>query len=127
MRLLDGYEDFKLRTLARVPGCLGKALFMRGCRGSEGYSHWGMLDAYGKVQGSKILRRIDREIHLEVLRRPMDELLNEMQVSPETLNPSSMSASESLDAAVLGAVGSKHLRFVCETLGSMAAYESRLA
>jgi len=127
MRLLDGYEDFKVRTLARIPGCLAKALFMRQCRREEGYSHWGMLNAYGEVQGSRILRRIDREIHIEVLRRPMDELLNEMQVNAEGLNPSSLSAPESSDAAVLGAVGSRHLHFVCETLGSMVAYENQLA
>lgn len=127
MRLLDGYEDFKMRTLARIPGCLGKALFMRQCRSSEGYSHWGMLTAYGQVQGSKILRRIDREIHLEILRRPMDELLNEMQVNAESLNPSSLSASEYSDSAVLGTVGSRHLHLVCETLESMVAYENQLA
>jgi hypothetical protein len=125
MRLLDGYEDFKVRTLARIPGCLGKAIFMRQCRNSEGYSHWGMLNAYGQVQGSKILRRIDREIHIEVLRRPMDELMNEMQVNAESLKPSSLPASS--DTAVLGTVGSRHLHFVCETLDSMVAYENQLA
>ena len=105
MRLLDGYEDFRVRTLARIPGCLAKALFMRKCRGSGGYSHWGMLNAYGEVQGCKILRHIDREIHIEVLRRPIDELLNEMQVNAETLDTSSLSASESSDIAVLGTAG----------------------
>jgi hypothetical protein len=126
MRLLDGYEDFKVRTLAKVPGRLGKALFMRQVRHSEGYSHWGMLNAYGNVQGTKILRRIDREIHLEVLRAPMDELLSEMQVDVENLTPS-LSSSEPSDAAVLGTVGSRHLQLVCETLGSMASYENRTA
>lgn len=126
MRLLDGYEDFKVRTLAMVPGRLGKALFMRQCRRSEGYSHWGMLNLYGEVQGAKILRSIDREIHLEVLRASMDELLSEMQVSDENLNLLSLS-SESSDPAVIGPVGTKHLQFVCETLGSMAAFENQVA
>jgi hypothetical protein len=127
MRLLDGYEDFKVRTLAMVPGRLGKALFMRQCRRSEGYSHWGMLNVYGEVQGARILRRIDREIHLEVLRAPMDELLDEMQVNAENLNLSSLTSSESSDPTVIGTVGSKHLQFVCETLGSMAAFENQVA
>jgi hypothetical protein len=127
MRLLDGYEDFKVRTLARIPGRLGKALFMRQCRRSEGYSHWGMLNAFGEVQGSRILRRIDRELHLELLRAPMDELWNEMQVNEENLNPSSLSASQSSDPAVLGTVGSRHLQFVCETLDSMVSYENQIA
>ena len=127
MRLLDGYEDFKVRTLSRIPGRLGKALFMRECRRSEGYSHWGMLNTYGEVQGSRVLRRIDREIHMEVLRAPMDELLSEMQVSPENLNTSSLPTSESSDAAVLGTVGSMHLQFVCETLDSMASCENQIA
>jgi hypothetical protein len=125
MRLLDGYEDFKARTLAKVPGRLGKALFMRGCRRSEGYSHWGMLNAYGEVQGRRILRRIDHEIHLEVLRAPMDELLNEMLINAEDPNCSSLPPSGSSDIAVLGTVGSRHLQFVCETLGSMVSYENR--
>jgi hypothetical protein len=127
MRLLDGYEDFKVRTLAKVPGRLGKALFMRQCRRPEGYSHWGMLNAYGEVQGVKILRRIDREIHFEVLRAPMDELLSEMQIDAEDPVPSSVPAPEPSDTAVLGTVASRHLRFVCETLGSMASYENRIA
>ncbi len=125
MRLLDGYEDFKVRTLAKIPGRLGKALFMRECRRSEGYSHWGMLNAYGEVQGRRILRRIDHEIHLEVLRAPMDELLNEMLINAEDLNFSSLSPSGSSDTAVLGTVGSRHLQFVCETLGSMASCENQ--
>ena len=127
MRLLDGYEDFKVRTLAKVPGRLGKALFMRECRRSGAYSHWGMLNTYGEVQGSRILRRIDREIHLEVLRAPMDELLSEMQVNAENLNTSSPSTSEPFDTAVLGTVGSMHLQFVCETLDSMVSYENQIA
>lgn len=127
MRLLDGYEDFKVRTLARISGRLGKALFMRQCRRFDGYSHWGMLNTYGEVQGSRILRRIDRELHLEVLRTPMDELLTEMQVNDENLNLSSLSASKSSDAEVLGTVGSRHLKFVCETLESMVSYENRVA
>lgn len=126
MRLLDGYEDFKIRTLAKVPGRLGKALFMRKCRRcSEGYSHWGMLNAYGEIQGARILRQIDREIHLEVLRTPMEELLIEMEINTEDLNPSSLSASEPSDAEVLGTLGSRHLQFVCETLGSMVSYENQ--
>jgi hypothetical protein len=125
MRLLNGYEDFKSRTLARISGRLGKALFMRQCRRPAGYSHWGMLNAYGEVQGSGILRRIDREIHLEVLRAPMDELLSEMQVDPDVLNRESLAACG--DNAVIGTVGQKHLEFVCETLGAMASYENRVA
>jgi hypothetical protein len=125
MRLLDGYEDFKVRTLSRIPGRLGKALFMRQCRRSEGYSHWGMLNTYGEVQGSKILLRIDRELHLEVLRAPMDELLDEMRVNAEDLSPSSLLASKSSDATVLGTVSSTHLQLVGETLGSMIAYENQ--
>jgi len=127
MRLLDGYEDFKVRTLARIPGRLGKALFMRQCRRPEGYMHWGMLNAYGEVQGSRILHRIDRELHLEVLRAPMDELLNEMQVNAEDSSPSLLSAPKSSDIAVLGTVGSRHLQFVCETLGSMVSCENQVA
>jgi len=127
MRLLDGYEDFKVRTLARVPGRLGKALFMRRCRRPEGYSHWGMLNAYGQVNGSRILRRIDREIHLEVLCTPMDELLNEMQRNEENLIPSLLGEPQPPDVAVLGTVGSKHMQFVCETLGSMVSYENQCA
>ena len=106
---------------------MGKALFMRQCRRLKGYSHWGMLNAYGEIQGSGILRRIDREIHLEVLRSPMDELLNEMQVNAEDLKLSSLPAPESSDKEVLGTVGSKHLHFVCETLGSMVSYENQSA
>jgi hypothetical protein len=127
MRLLDGSEDFKIRTLAKIPGRLGKALFMRKCRRSEGYSHWGMLNAYGEIQGARILRQIDREIHLEVLRTPMEELLIEMQVNAEDLNPSSLPVSEPSDAEVFGALGSRHLQFVCETLGSMVSYENQVA
>jgi hypothetical protein len=127
MRLLDGYQDFKVRTLSMIPGRLGKALFMRQCRRAEGYSHWGMLNTYGEIQGSKILRHIDREIHLEVLRAPMDELLSEMLVNTEDLNPSSLSTSEPSDTAVLGTVGSMHLQFVCETLGSMVSRENLVA
>ena len=127
MRLLDGYEDFKIRTLARIPGRLGKALFMRQCRRAEGYSHWGMLNAYGEVQGARILRQIDRELHLEVLRTPMDELLNEMHIDAENLKPSSLPASEPFDTAILGTAGSRHLQLVCATLDSMASYENQVA
>lgn len=125
MRLLGAYEDFKLRTLAKIPGLLGKAFFMRQCREMKGYRHWGMANTYGQVQGSKILRQIDHEIHLELLRTPLDELLGEMNTNPEV--PAPLSASDKVDAVVLGEVGSRHLQFVCDTLNSMAASGHRNA
>jgi hypothetical protein len=126
MKLLGGYEDFKQRTLAKVPGRLGKALFMRQCRSPRGHEHWGMMNAYGEAEGMRILGRIDRETHREVLRAPMDELLYEAEVlgpdweaAPTLVSPA--------DAEVLGKAGAMHWKLVCETLNAMAAFDDLVA
>ena len=100
---------------------------MRQCRRSKGYLHWGMINAYGEIHGSGILRRIDREIHLEVLRSPVNELLNEMQMNAVDLNPASLSSRRVPTPRFWEQPGREHLQFVCETLGSMVSYENRFA
>lgn len=80
MTFLSAYEDFMLRTLARVEGAFEKLSYLVSLRRPGGaYSHWGMSRTYGSTQASEAIGHAHTQVWLEVLRKPLPALLAESQ------------------------------------------------
>jgi hypothetical protein len=82
MTLLSVYEDFVVRTLASLPGSLGKLVYLASLRDDAGdYCHWGMSRTFGQGSASAALAEAHTEAWLEVLRTPIPTLFAETQDS----------------------------------------------
>ena len=80
MVLLSAYDDFVLRTLASVPGLLGKLAYIGRLRTDEGtYSHWGLAQVYGEPTAGRALAQAHTQAWMEVLRAPLPSLWEELQ------------------------------------------------
>jgi hypothetical protein len=78
--ILQPAEDFSGRTLAAVPGVLGKLEYVTGLRGtSETYSHWGLTRSYGEATANQTIAGAHADIFIEVLRTPLSQLAEEVR------------------------------------------------
>jgi hypothetical protein len=75
--LLSIKDDFVTRTLANVPGMLGKLNYLAGLRENGRYVHWGLTRAFGEETTQRALADIHRGLFLQVLRTPLRRLLED--------------------------------------------------
>ena len=78
MALLSIKEDFLQRTLANVPGILGKLTYVSELRENNRYVHWGLAQIYGEEATQRALREVHRALFLQVLRTPLRQLVEDV-------------------------------------------------
>ncbi len=79
MRLLSAAEDLAIRTLENIDGSLGKLLYLGNLRGPDGrYCHWGLEQVHGEMESQVAARNAHAAALTEVLRKPIQELWNEV-------------------------------------------------
>lgn len=82
--ILSPAEDFCDRTLAAVPGVLGKLEYVSGLRSSSGtYSHWGLSRSYGEAAANQTVAGAHADLFIELLRTPLSKLADEVQRQAE--------------------------------------------
>ncbi len=79
MLLLSAVDDFVTRSLAAVPGKLGKLIYLSSLRKSGDYFHWGLIRSHGTLSATKAMAETHTSVWLEVLRTPLPQLNSEMQ------------------------------------------------
>ena len=79
MLLLSAVEDFVSRSLAAVPGKLGKLIYLGSLRKSGQYFHWGLIRSHGSLPATKAMAETHTSVWLELLRTPLPQLDTEMQ------------------------------------------------
>ena len=79
--LISALEDLKLRTLARLPGAVGRFLYVAGLHSGDGYEHWGLQRSYGEAAACQALASAHSEVLVELLRTPLRELSHESDES----------------------------------------------
>jgi hypothetical protein len=80
MELLESLDNFIKRTLAVVPGLWHKLAYLGGLRKESGeYDHWGLSKRYGDEATKNALGSAHEQVFVEVLRKPMNKLLNEVR------------------------------------------------
>jgi hypothetical protein len=83
MLLLSAVEDFVTRSLAAVPGKLGKLIYLSSLRKSGQYFHWGLIRSHGSSSATKAMEETHTSVWLEVLRTPLPQLNIEVQTWTE--------------------------------------------
>jgi len=77
MTLLAIKDDLFERTLANIPGVLGKLGYIAELRGEEKYVHWGLARVYGEEALQRAMAEVHRGLFLQVLRTPLRQLLDD--------------------------------------------------
>jgi len=75
--LLAIKDDFIERTLAKVPGVLGKLGYLAELRDNGRYVHWGLERIYGEKGMQRTLGDVHRSLFLQVLRTPLRQLMED--------------------------------------------------
>lgn len=78
MTLLAIKDDFFARTLALIPGLLGKLGYVAELREEGRYLHWGLERVYGEEALQRTLADVHRSVFLQVLRTPLRQLLEDV-------------------------------------------------
>lgn len=81
MTLLPIKDDLLERTLASIPGILGKLNYVADLRESGRYAHWGLARTYGEEALQRTMGEIHRALFLQVLRTPLRQLLEDVRRS----------------------------------------------
>src|SRR5438270_15101 len=127
MELLESLDNFIKRTLAVVPGLWHKLAYLGGLRKESGdYDHWGLSKRYGNEATKNALVAAHEEVFLEVLRKPLGNLLNEAE---ENAGEKDLPPAEYVDElwlsrkpmtpAELGGGSYKHFEVTLKTLKSL--------
>jgi hypothetical protein len=78
LTLLAIKDDFSRRTLANVPGVLGKLGYVAELRQNGRYAHWGLERIYGEEGTQRAIAEVHRGLFLQVLRTPLRRLLEDV-------------------------------------------------
>ena len=78
MTLLAIKDDFLDRSLARIPGLLGKLDYVAQLRVEGRYVHWGLERIYGEETTQRTLAEVHRNLFLQILRTPLRRLLEDV-------------------------------------------------
>ncbi len=128
MSLYSAADDFALKTLASVPGVLGKLKYVSSLRRLDGsYHHWGLERSFGERSAREAIESHHRELLLKILRMPVKDVLEDAIVSasaaemgvPEYVAVLRLEADQLVPADVAG--GSvRHFTSVLQALVSLA-------
>jgi hypothetical protein len=75
--LLPIKDDFFERTLAHIPGVLGKLGYVAELRANGHYVHWGLERVYGEAGTQRTVAEVHRGLFLQVLRTPLRQLMED--------------------------------------------------
>ncbi len=78
MTLLPIKDDFFQRTLANIPGLLGKLGYVAELRVNGRYVHWGLTRVYGEEGMQRTVAEVHRGLFLQVLRTPLRKLVEDV-------------------------------------------------
>lgn len=93
MTLVSAYDDFRIRTLAVLPGLWAKLRYLAGLRTAEGgYQHWGLSRTYGSDAAHKAAASAHTDLFVEFLRTPVRQLAREFSDAPASEEPADWSA-----------------------------------
>jgi hypothetical protein len=94
---LSAFEDFVKRTLSDLHGVWSKLNYIRELRESDGrYKHWGLARTYGEDVTNEMIADVHSEIYLQILRSPLPELFEQLEMSAEDADCSASQLAEQL-------------------------------
>ena len=81
---LSALEDFMLRTMNVLQGVWSRLNYIRELRKPDGtYQHWGLVQIHGAKATHAMIAQVHSQLYLQLLRTPLPDLLEQLQVSAE--------------------------------------------
>lgn len=81
MTLLCALEDLMNRTLAAIPGMLGRLEYLSSLKGDGRYGHWGLSRVYGQRAAQRALADAHKLLVAEVLQTPLEMLVEDSEAA----------------------------------------------
>jgi hypothetical protein len=133
MTLKSALQDLRETTLATISGLLAKLTYLASLRRREGgYLHWGLSLVHGEESSDRALKMAQTEVLSNVLRRPISELVEDLQKSsqanaqtPEAFVEGMRGQFHELLAAPDDAASAAHLNSVLIALSSLEKSQKR--
>ena len=96
-RSSSAFEDFMKRTLNGLHGVWSKLNYIRELRDSDGrYKHWGLARTYSEEATNEMIADVHSELYLQILRTPLPELFEQLEMSAEDADCSASQLAEQL-------------------------------
>jgi hypothetical protein len=91
------FEDFMKRTMSILQGVWSKLNYIRELRSADGkYEHWGLAATHGEEGTNRMIADVHSELYLQVLRTPLPELFEQLELSAEDAGCSPQELAEQL-------------------------------
>lgn len=81
MALLSAFEDLLNRTLAAIPGLLGRLEYVSSLKVDGHYGHWGLTRVYGERAAQRAMADAHKLVLGEVLQTPLELLVEDSEAA----------------------------------------------
>jgi hypothetical protein len=81
MVLISAYEDLLTRTLAAIPGLLGRLEYLSSLKVDGRYGHWGLSRIHGERSAQRALSDAHKMLLGEVLQTPLEMLVGDSETA----------------------------------------------
>jgi len=133
MQLLSADDEFVLKTLQEVPGCLGKLEYLNGLRDERGQlGHWGLEKIHGARKAKAALEKAYQRVLGKMLQTPMRELWNEYLDGCEEIGEQPHARIRRIQKSIvehmpdeMGPAQQAHINLVLDVLCLLAEKEQR--
>lgn len=81
MALISAFEDLVSRTLAAIPGLLGRLEYLSSLKADGRYRHWGLTRVYGERTSQRAMVDAHKLLLDEVLQTPLEMLVEDSEAA----------------------------------------------
>lgn len=81
MALISAFEDLLNRTLAAIPGLLGRLEYLSSLKINGHYGHWGLRRVYGEQAAQRAMLDAHKLLLGEVLQTPLEMLVEDFEAA----------------------------------------------
>jgi hypothetical protein len=81
MTLVSAFEDLMNRTLATIPGMLGRLEYLSSLKLNGRYGHWGLSRVYGEQAAQRAIADAHKSLMGEVLQTPLQMLIEDSEAA----------------------------------------------
>lgn len=126
MALISALEDLLSRTLAAIPGLLGRLEYLSSLKVDGRYGHWGLARVYGERAAQRAMVDAHKMLLGEVLQTPLELLVEDSEAACAAQGRQTPAYLEELrnkpdllPGATLGRAATRHFNSVLSALSAL--------
>ena len=127
MGLVSAFEDLLSRTLAAIPGLLGRLEYLSSLKVEGRYGHWGLSRVYGESAAQRAMVDAHKMLLGEVLQTPLEMLVEDSEAAcaaqgretPTYLEELQSRPGDLLPDGTLGPATTRHFSSVLSALSAL--------